>query len=183
LRLVTGGHTLLPMETQPSSRLPGSIFFFLVLVGAVQAHFYASRLPDTLASHFRGAGTPNGWQTQSAFFLTELGVVALAAVIAFGVPRILGAVPASLINVPNKEYWLAPERRETTFAFFNVSFAWFGCAFLAFLLFVNELVFRANLSTPRQLNPTAFVTALFAFLTFVAIWTLRLIIRFSKAAK
>ena len=84
----------------------------------------------------------------------------MAALLGFGVPALIGVLPVSLVNVPNKEYWFAPERRESTLAYFRMSFAWFGCALLAFLIFVNELVFRANLETPRQLNTTAFVTGL-----------------------
>jgi uncharacterized membrane protein len=163
-----------------SNRLPNSIFFFLALVGAVQAYSYASRMPAAVASHFGSSGAPNGWQSQTGFFTLEVIVVVMAAVFAFGVPRIIAAVPMSLINVPNKETWFAPERRESTLAFFRVQFAWFGCAFLAFLLCVNELVFRANLSSPGQLNSTAFTLALAAFLLFVAVWTVRVIGHFAK---
>jgi hypothetical protein len=168
------------METTSGTRLPSSIFFFLVVVGVVQASSYAARMPQPLASHFRSGGMPNGWQTQLGFFGTELGVVVLATVMAFGLPRILGAVPLSLINVQNKEYWFGPAQREDTLTFFKVQFAWFGSALLAFLLFVNELVFRANLASQHRLNTTAFVIAMALFLTFVAIWTIRLILHFSK---
>jgi uncharacterized membrane protein len=168
------------MEATPSLRLPSSIFGALIVYGALQGYHYAARLPDILATHFGGRGQPNGWQTHSAFWATEIFVIALATAIGFGVPAILNAIPVSLINVPNKEHWLAPERRENTIAYFRATFAWFGCGLLAFLLFVNELVFRANLTTPRQLNTTAFVAALFVFLGFTAIWTVRLISRFSK---
>jgi uncharacterized membrane protein len=164
-----------------SMRLPGSVFVALVVYGAVQGHYYASKLPDILATHFGGRGQPNGWQTHSAFWATEIFVVSLATLVGFGVPAILNTISVSLINVPNKEHWLAPDRRESTFAYFQTMFAWFACGLLAFLLFVNELVFRANLTTPRHLNTTAFVTALFAFLAFTALWTVRLIARFSTS--
>ena len=164
-------------------RLPTSIFVFLVLAGALQAHAYASKLPAVVASHFTGPGTPNGWQTQSAFFLTELIVVVMAAVVGFGVPAIIGVVPLSLMNLPNKQSWFAPERRESTLAYFRVQFAWFGCGLLAFLLCVNELVFRANLTTPRRLNATAFTVVLMVFLAFVLVWTVRLIGHFSREPK
>lgn len=168
------------MEATPSLRLPGSIFVALIAYGIFQGHYYASRLPDILATHFGGRGLPNGWQTHSAFWATETFVVSLATLIGFGVPAMLRAIPVSLIDVPNKEHWFAPERRESTLAYFRATFAWFACGLLAFLLFVNELVFRANLTTPRHLNTTAFVAALFAFMAFTAIWTVRLIGRFSR---
>lgn len=168
------------MESTSNTRLPTSIFVFLVVVGGVRAHYYASQMPDVLASHFAQGGRANGWQSKPAFFATELIVVVISTVIAFGVPRLLEALPISLINIQNKEFWFAPGRRENTAAFFGAAFAWFGCALLGFLLFVNELVFRANLASPHQLDTKNFVTALFAFLAFVVIWTVRLIFHFSR---
>jgi hypothetical protein len=168
------------MEGTPSTRLPGSIFVLLMLYGAMQARFYAAKMPEIVATHFGGQGTPNGWQTHWAFYFTALFAVGLATLFGFGVPSLIGVLPVSLVNVPNKEYWFAPERRESTLAYFRKSFAWFGCVLLGFLIFVNELVFRANLARPRQLNSTAFLAALFVFLGFTAAWTIGLIRQFAR---
>jgi len=163
-----------------NSRLPRSIFVTLGLLGGVQYAYYAPRLPEIIGSHFGGNGTVNSWQTKTAFFTTELLVVVLAAVIGFGIPRIIGAMPVSLINLPNKGFWLAPERREETLSYLQMHMAWFGCALLAFLLLVMELVYRANLERPPRLNSAAFIPALVAFLLFTAISTILLIARFAK---
>ena len=137
-------------------------------------------MPPVLATHFGGRGAPNGWQTQSQFFVLEIVLLGVCLLLAFGIPRLIGVLPISLVNVPNKEYWLAPERREEALAFFRAQFAWFGCGFLAFLMVVNQLVFDANQTQPRRLNGGAFVVALVAFLAFVGIWTVRLIVRFAR---
>lgn len=163
-----------------NTRLPHSIFFTLVALGAVQLFYYAPRIPEILGSHFARGGFVNGWQTKAAFFSTELAMIVLATVVAFGIPRIIAAVPVSLINLPHKEYWLAPERRENTLAYIRVWSAWFGCGLLAFLLFVMELAFRANLHTPPQLNNAAFVPALLAFVAFDTMLVLRLILHFAR---
>ena len=168
------------MEPSRNTRLPGSIFFFLVLVGAVQAFSHASRMPERVATHFGGNGMVNGWQSKVAFFATEASVIVVAAVISFGVPRVIGLAPLRLMNLPNKEYWFAPERRAGTLAYFRAQFAWFGCGLLAFLLFVNELVFRANLSYPHRLETGPFVTGLVLFLSFTAIWSIWIVVHFSK---
>jgi len=47
--------------------------------------------------------------------------------------------------------------------YLQMRMAWFGCALLAFLLFVMELVFRANLHDPPRLNSGALILALAAF--------------------
>jgi uncharacterized membrane protein len=169
----------------PKSRLPSAVFVFLVFAGFLQARKFAATMPPVLATHFGGSGAPNGWQTQSQsqFFVLEIVMLGVCLLLAFGIPRLIGALPISLVNVPNKEYWLAPERREETLAFFRAQFAWFGCGFLAFLIVVNQLVFDANQTQPRRLNGGAFAVALVAFLAYVGIWTVRMIVRFAKVPK
>ena len=164
----------------PNTRLPKSMFFALVALGAVQLSFYAPRIPEILGSDFSPGGFVNGWQTKTAFFSTELAIIALATVVSFGVPRIIEAVPASVINLPHKEYWLAAERREDTLAYIRAWSAWFGCGLLAFLLFAMELVFRANLHTPPQFNNAAFILALLAFVAFDTTLVIRVILHFSR---
>ena len=164
----------------PNTRLPNSVFFMLVVLGGAQFFYYAPRLPEIIGSHFSGAGVVNGWQTKTAFFAMELAIIVLAAVVSFGVPRIIAAMPVALINLPHKEFWLAPERRDGTLAYIRRWSAWFGCALLAFLLFVMELAFRANLHTPPQFNNAAFVPALLAFVALDTIGIIRLVLHFAK---
>ena len=163
-----------------NTRLPSSIFFSLALLGAAQYFYYVPRLPEIVASHFGRGGSVNGWQTKTLFFSLELGSIVLATVISFGVPRMIEALPVSMINLPNKEFWLGPERRDETLSYLRVWILWFGCALLAFLLFVMELVFRANLQNPPRLNMAAFMPALFGFVAFDTIVILLLILHFSK---
>jgi uncharacterized membrane protein len=161
--------------------LPSAIFVVLAFVGFLQARRFAATMPPVLATHFGGSGAANGWQTQSQYFIAEVVLLGVCLLLAFGIPRLIGALPISLMNVQNKEYWLAPERRQETIAFFKAQFAWFGCGLLAFLLVVNQLVFKANQTLPRHLDNTEFAIALVAFLAFVGIWTVRLVVRFSGA--
>ncbi|MCU1243432.1 MAG: hypothetical protein JWO71_4158 [Candidatus Acidoferrum typicum] len=164
----------------PNTRLPNSIFFMLIVLGAVQFFYYTPRLPEILGSHFGKAGSVNAWQTKTAFLSMEVAIIVLATLVSFSIPRIIAAMPVSMINLPHKEFWLSPERREDTLSYIRVWTAWLGCALLGFLLFVMELVFRANLHTPPQLNMAAFVPALLVFVAFDTIAVLQLILRFSK---
>ncbi len=112
------------------TRVPTFLYVFLMLLGLLQwAHVYP-QLPDIMASHFSGHGTPNNWQPKQAFFLLMGVVVLISAIPTFVVPRRLASMPEDKINLPNKSYWLAPERREDTFRFVRVKMAWFGCALL-----------------------------------------------------
>jgi uncharacterized membrane protein len=167
----------------PDSRLPGGFFVLLALLGVLQARKFAATLPAVIATHFGASGVANGFQTLRQFFTLEIALLVVCAFVAFGIPRLIAILPTSRINIQNKDYWLAPERREQTVAYFGAQFAWFGCALLGFLLSVNELVYRANLDPLRRLNGTQFTTVMIVFLVFVAIWTVRLILHFSKIAK
>jgi uncharacterized membrane protein len=165
----------------PNTRLANSVFFMLVVLGAAQFFYYAPRLPDIMGSHFSGAGVVNGWQAKTAFFTMELAIIVLATAVSFGVPRIIAAMPVALINLPHKEFWFAPERLDGTLAYIRRWSAWFGCALLAFLVFVMELAIRANLHIPPpQFNNAVFVPALLAFVALDTIGIVRLVLHFSK---
>src|SRR5260370_35733971 len=99
------------------SRLPKFIFALLAAYAAIHLSSYYSQLPEVVASTFSGRGVANGWQTKPAFFTVFVGVSVLAAVIGFGIPRIISAMPPQLINLPNKDYWLAPDHFPETRAF------------------------------------------------------------------
>jgi uncharacterized membrane protein len=162
------------------SRLRRALFVVLVFVGFLQTRHTAMTLPPVVAVHFVQGGAPNGWQTQSQMFTLGLILLGVCVLVGFGIPRILAAIPVTLINLPNKTYWFAPERREDTLAFFKTWFAWFSCALLAFLIVVNQLVYEANLAQPKHLDTVKFTLAMFAFLAFVAIWSVRIILRFGR---
>jgi hypothetical protein len=95
----------------------------------------------------------------------------LAASIGFLAPRMVVKTPTSRMNLPHKEYWLAPEHRAETFDFFEKSFAWYGCIFLLLEVSTMEIVIRANLRTPPQLpiGPIVLLISAFALLNFACV--------------
>jgi len=154
----------------------------LLVAAVVQSAHYYPILADRLASHFDAGGTPNGWQSKQAFFGFYIGGVLVSAFIAFGIPRLIAVLPNQLVNLPNKEYWLAPQRREETSAYLDDFFAWFGSATLFIELSVFELSIRANLSATGRLAPVVWV--LFGgYLLFVLVWVLRLVGHFARIPK
>ena len=178
--VTTKGLSTMRARERRKARVPQAVFALLVFLGFLQARNFANAMPGVMATHFGASGSANGWQTKGQFFFLEIVMLGVCLFIAFGVPAIIAAAPPNLVNLPNKEFWLAPVRRDHTLAVFRIQLAWFACALLTFLIVVNQLVFNANQSVPRHLNGAQFTMAMFAFLGFVAIWTLRLIGYFSR---
>jgi uncharacterized membrane protein len=164
-----------------ATRLPKSIFFAILAAGVVQSVHDFPLLPDRLASHFGASGMPNGWMTKSQFFIIYAVVILPAVALKFWMPRRIASNPGRL-NLPNKEYWLAPERRAETFGYFETFFAWYGCAFLLLEVFAMGLAMRANLKDPVQLPTGPIVSALAVFFLFNVVAVVAMIRRFSTPA-
>jgi uncharacterized membrane protein len=149
----------------------------LVLVSLVEAARQRSSAPARVPSHFDVAGRPNAWASRDEFFFLQVGVTILVGALFIGIPALLKSTPASLINLPNKSYWLAPERRGETMDRLASSFEVFACATVLLLILVFELTSQA--SHGGNLATSAFVPVLVAYLVFSAGWTVALIRMFA----
>jgi uncharacterized membrane protein len=162
------------------ARLPRLVFAVLTVGAGIYFSTYYAQLPDVVASHFDGRGVPNGWQTKSAFLRVFIGVTALAAVVGFGIPRIVATLPPQLINLPNRRYWLAPEHLAETLKFLNTYFAWFGCAVLLIMILTFDYAIQSNLHPDNRPDVSRMWYTLAGFLAFVVVWIERMFTRFSR---
>ncbi len=168
-----------PNRLEGGASLPNSIFGAILLAAVAQCLFSLPHLPDRLASHFGASGLPNGWMTKQAFFVVYAVMIAVAAIVEFYPGRLIARSPAR-INLPNKQYWLAPERRMATFAYFEKYFAWYGCAFLLTIVLAMGLAIQANLNPPPRLSTGPIVAVIFGFVLFNLVSLVLLFRRFSK---
>jgi len=161
------------------ARLPRLVFLALLAAWAVQAWVYYPQLPLHLASHFDGAGHPNGFSSKAAFFGLEALILVLIAG-SFGVlPAQLHRFSNQLINLPHKDYWLAPQRREATLGAVADAMTWFGCAAVLLLLVVTQLVIRFNLERSPTL-PSAPMWALLAGFGLCTVLLMARLLRFAR---
>jgi uncharacterized membrane protein len=153
----------------------------LVLATVVQWAVYYPALPETVASHFNGAGTPNGWSTKDTFFMVIGAVLGTELVFLVGLPLILGRLPVAIINLPHRDYWLAPKRRAQSLAAIGARLVWFAAASLMLALVVVQDVVLANLDASVRLSSVTPV-ALVAYLAFAVLWLIALFRRFKLPA-
>lgn len=158
------------------------LFWGLVLLFFWQIVTSYSQLPDTIASHFGADGRPNGWMSKQSFFVLEVLGTGLIAGLFYFLAYFLNKIPKSLINLPNKDYWLAPERRKETFQILANYLIWLGNATLLFLFLMLQQILDFNEkieNVQRSVNgwlPTVL------YLIFTAVWVGSLIWRFRKPA-
>lgn len=123
-----------------------------------------SWLPERVATHFGFNGKPDGWMSRSTHTIFILGTAALLGLICAGSTYLTRFFADSSINLPNRAYWLAPERRhETHDKIFSLGL-WIACLNTALLTALQVLVVRANRAIPVRLPAVEGVGLLAAFL-------------------
>lgn len=82
---------------------------------------------------------------------------------------LIGRLPLSVINLPNKEYWLAPERREGTVAFLISQMLRLSVLELGLVIVLHQLVIDANRQQPPRMSNIVWAVLL-VFLVVMAGW-------------
>jgi uncharacterized membrane protein len=150
--------------------------FVLVLVAVVavaQVALGYSVLPESMASHFDATGSPDAWTGRDAFVLFWLVMLGGLVTMCLGVPWLVGRMPASLINIPHRDYWLAPERRGETTRILSSLMGWMGVGTLVLMMGMWQLTVDANLSR-GNLSPSAWWW-LVGYFVFIVAWLVALL--------
>jgi uncharacterized membrane protein len=158
--------------------LPLLVFILLLALCIVQVACYFPLLPDRVASHFGASGQPDAWSSKETFVKIYLIVVTFITALFPGIGLIVRKIPTSLINLPNKNYWLSPERRQETVAVLSRQFLWFGSATLLLLLDIFHQSFRVHLGQAQTLEHP--VTSIVAYVLFITLWSIVLISKFVR---
>jgi hypothetical protein len=137
-------------------------------------------LPPLVASHFIAGGTANGFMPRATYlrFVITL-LVGLPLFVAL-ISTLTSVLPARFVNVPNREYWLAPERQADTVDYLRKHGTRFAVLLAVFLCFVHWLVVQANERNPAHFPETLFFAGMAAFIVGLAIWLGSLIVHFRR---
>lgn len=153
----------------------------MLAIAAVQIAYFYPELPNVMAVHFGVSGAPDSWQPKSSFFGLFCLVYAIFAGLYWTMPQLIMSLPPGLINLPNKAYWLAPERRAITAHLVADQLAWFGAAQILFVIAVCQLAINANLPGSTGVLSRAIWWVVAIFLAFAALWTIRFYRTFCRA--
>lgn len=133
-----------------------------------------------LATHFDGDGVPNDWMTRGGYRAFILGFGLGMPVFMAGLFCVIAKLGGRGLNVPNKDYWLAPERREAALDFIRRQGVWMGCIMAGFFTALHHLTLAANELDPPRLPMPEFIAIVGCFLAAVGLWIFVLLRRFRR---
>ena len=159
--------------------------FFLALTACAALFVWLTSraLPELAASHFAASGTANGFMSRTIYVrFMLLFVVVLPLVLVF-VPSVSLNNRKAGIRLPNRDYWLAPERRAETVEFLRQHMARFGSMLVVFLCYIHWLVVRANSVFPPNMPAPWAVGGIGVFVVCALIWVRALLRHFGNVPR
>ena len=160
------------------TNLSRTVFIIVLLLCLGHAAYYYPLLPDRVASHFGPSGRPDAWSSKDTFVSIYLFAVAVIAVLFSGIGFMLRRTPASLINLPNRDYWLSPGRSDETIGLLSRQFLWFGSATLLLMLDIFNQSFQVHLGRAQTLGHP--VASIVVYILFSVLWSTWLIAKFRR---
>jgi uncharacterized membrane protein len=173
---------LIEQEKQALSRRTTAIRVFALLGITCVAHalWYYPRLPEQVAHHFGASGQPDAWGSKTQFLITYLVAVGVMAATFLGLGLLMPKIPNWVNNLPNKDYWLAPERRKQTLDDFLAPYLWLGSLTMIVLLDIFHQSFQVHVGNATKLSHVWFTMG--AYLILTAVWCVAVFRRFRRKA-
>ncbi len=149
-----------------SRRVAIGLIILLTAGSIVQNAFYWNHLPERVATHFNAQGEPDAWMNRTAATAMMLGFQLGIPLFVLMMAWLASSLPSSMVNIPHREYWLAPERREPTLRYMRDCMAWIAVLTSIFMMSINHLTFMANRDV-ASLPLAPFLALMAAFLVAV----------------
>lgn len=156
----------------------GGVALLLSLQGWIVIRLWP-QLPPTVAHHFGGGGRPDRWGSLESLVVIMFVMSAVLVLCCHAVALLIARMPASMFNLPDRDYWLSPERADATRGTIATRLVVFGHISLLFASGLTHITLAANLSSPVRL-PDVFGYGLAAYLAITFAWAGLLFLRFRR---
>ena len=174
------GRASVPTETGRAA----AVVYLFVYAGYLAFVFAsASQLPERVATHFGAEGRANGWMSRQGYLIFEVVFPLLIGALLVGTAFLVSRFPARFVNLPRKDFWLAPERRALTAGILRSRMIWLACLMTLFFGGLHALTLEANRVQPPQLPMGGLLLVVMAFLIAVMIWVALLLMRFAETGE
>jgi len=156
------------------------LFLLVAALAIAQITVQLRMMPPVFATKFDFDGAPVAWMTAGAVATLEFALLALVLVGFWLLPRLFAHRTSMYWRIPNRDHWLAPERRAATIEALRGLISWMGVVVLLLFMAVSQLVFDANNRTPPHLASDALIWLLLSFLFFIAMWIWVIVRQFGR---
>ncbi|MES2595498.1 MAG: protein kinase [Verrucomicrobiota bacterium] len=136
-------------------------------------------LPERVAIHFGASGKANGWSTRIEH-TAWLGAAPVLMLAFFALVMWLASAYPQTLNLPNRDYWMAPVRKRNTLFLLSGYNLVLAAIITLFLTWVHHMILTANLSKPPALDGGALLLPVIGLLSQVMLWVVSLAYRFSN---
>ena len=159
-----------------------SVFALVLLLSIAVAFvlFSAASLPPIVASHFVSGGAANGFMSREGYISFMLVLIVGIPLLLVGLSSLVRVVPARYVSLPNRNYWLSPERSTETISFIQNHARFFAVLMVTFLCFVHWLVVRANAQHPPLFPERLLIMGMLVFAAALAGWLGVFIVHFRR---
>lgn len=162
----------------------GSAILKISIVASIAAGVFiwitGEYLPSNVASHFDSSGSADSFMKRSSYLSFMISVVCVITLLTGVLSRLIPAIPNELINLPDKSFWLSPERRVESLNYISNWLQWFSVGIASFLCYVHWLVVQANINQMKQLDSGYLYAGLVVMLLVAIAEIAALIARFRK---
>lgn len=159
---------------------PALILIILYLCFFSYLALSISLLPNCVATHFSGSGQANGWMSKNAYLLFMAVFSFFLPLLLVGTSFTLRFFPDKYFNIPQRDYWLAPERRTETFSYLVTHSLWFACIALCFIIGIHFSIVQANSLTPAHLSTPMIIGLIGCFVAGLVVWIVSMILHFKS---
>jgi uncharacterized membrane protein len=157
-----------------------TLLICLITFAAAFTVYTAQYLPDPVAVHFDADNRADGWMSRNTYLVFMLSfMIGVTLFITF----IVGTLPAKFphwTNVPNRDYWLAPRRRQESLRYLSAHGKRLGYLIVMMMLGMHYTILLANHSRPPALPLDVFTSILIGFAVALTWWIVRLYRRFPR---
>ena len=160
---------------------PLLVLLLLAGMAIAQRAYYIPRLPPQVAVHIGSSGTVDRWEEKADFVDgTSRAWVTVPAIFAgIGLLAVLSVryLPYQLVNVPNKDYWLASPRRRWEAAMVVLNFfLWVVAAGVALGVGITQAMIQATFTGKESIT----LAVVAGFIVFLVARIALLLIRLSR---
>ncbi len=162
-------------------RLAYFVLLISILAAVIQVIVQYPTLPERVATHFGPGGEPDAFSTKESFTLMMLLLVLGMPGFLVLLAKLMPYLPVSMINIPNRDYYLHPDRAARTLVEMETSMVWLAVITEVFMLGLVQLTIQANINgTP--LSMPAFVVLMAVFMVAMIVFCVVLLRRYSHAS-